>query len=126
MTVHITEMPVPSTELSRDPDAPDLPLPPLPDHWTSLARAFVHTARRFSKKVAMADSAKASLTYGDLFLRSVALGRAISRIVGHESHVGVFQPPVVPTAVVNVALSLFGKIPVNLNYTASKELVDSS
>jgi acyl-[acyl-carrier-protein]-phospholipid O-acyltransferase / long-chain-fatty-acid--[acyl-carrier-protein] ligase len=126
MTVHITEMPVPSTELSRDPDAPDIPLPPLPNHWRSLARAFVHTARRYSKKVAMADSAKASLTYGDLFLRSVALGRALSRIVGPDRHVGVFQPPVAPTAVVNVALSLFGKIPVNLNYTASKELVDSS
>ncbi len=126
MTVHITEMPVPTAEVSRSLDAPDIPLTPLPSHWTSLPRAFVHTARRFSKKIAMADSAKASLTYGDLFLRSVALGRALSRIIGNESHVGVFQPPVAPTAVVNVALSLFGKIPVNLNYTASKELVDSS
>jgi acyl-[acyl-carrier-protein]-phospholipid O-acyltransferase/long-chain-fatty-acid--[acyl-carrier-protein] ligase len=35
-------------------------------------------------------------------------------------------PPTVPSAVANLAVSLWGKIPVNLNYTASQELVDSS
>ena len=35
-------------------------------------------------------------------------------------------PPTVPAAVANLAVSLWGKIPVNLNYSASQSLVDSS
>ena len=34
--------------------------------------------------------------------------------------------PTVPAAVANLAVSLRGKIPVNLNYSASQALVDSS
>jgi acyl-[acyl-carrier-protein]-phospholipid O-acyltransferase/long-chain-fatty-acid--[acyl-carrier-protein] ligase len=35
-------------------------------------------------------------------------------------------PPTVPAAVANLAVSLWGKVPVNLNYSASQSLVDSS
>jgi len=35
-------------------------------------------------------------------------------------------PPTVPAAVANLAVSLWGKIPVNLNYSASQALVDAS
>ena len=36
------------------------------------------------------------------------------------------MPPTVPAAVANVAVSLWGKIPVNLNYSASQSVVDAS
>jgi acyl-[acyl-carrier-protein]-phospholipid O-acyltransferase/long-chain-fatty-acid--[acyl-carrier-protein] ligase len=105
---------------------PDVPLTPLPEHWLSLSHAFVHRARELPKKVVLADSTKASLNYADLFLRSMVLGRVLARELGAAQYVGIMVPPTVPGAVANVALTLWGKIPVNLNYTAGKELVDSS
>ncbi len=74
----------------------------------------------------MADSTKASLTYGEVFIRACVLARVLRRLLGPEPYVGVLLPPTVPSAVTNVALALLGKIPVNLNYTASQALVDSS
>lgn len=101
-------------------------LTPLPRAWTSLPWAFVRAARANSRKVAMADSSGASLTYGNLLLRSIVLGRVLARRLGPEPYVGLLLPPAVPSAVANLALALWGKIPVNLNYTASQRLIDSS
>ena len=102
------------------------PLPPLPSRWRSLPRVFVQQARALGNRRAMADSTGVSLTYGQTLLRALALGRVLARTLGPEPHVGLFLPPTVPTAVANLALALWGKVPVNLNYTASQELVDSS
>ena len=101
-------------------------LPPLPAGWTSLQRAIVLAARANLRKTAMVDSTKASLTYASMLLRAVVLGRVLRRVVGTSPYVGLLLPPTVPTAVTNIALMLLGKIPVNLNYTASQALVDSS
>src|SRR5690606_12849974 len=60
------------------------------------------------------------------FLRALALGRVLARTLGPEPFVGVMIPPTVPAAVVNIALALWGKIPVNLNYTANQKTVDSA
>jgi acyl-[acyl-carrier-protein]-phospholipid O-acyltransferase / long-chain-fatty-acid--[acyl-carrier-protein] ligase len=106
--------------------APDRPLPPLPSHWRSLARAFVHRARSQPRAPAMADSTGAALSYSEAFLRSAALGRVLARELGPEPYVGVMIPPTAPAAVANVALTLRGKIPVNLNYTASQAVIDSA
>ena len=101
-------------------------LPPLPAGWTSLTRAFVTTARATPGRTAMADSTKVSLTYGETLLRAIVLSRVLKRFVGPEAYVGLLLPPSVPSAVANLAVLLVGKIPVNLNYTASQSLVDSS
>lgn len=53
------------------------------------------------------------------------LGKTLQRQAGAAPHVGVFLPPGVPGALVNIGLSLRGKVPVNLNYSASKEVVDA-
>jgi acyl-[acyl-carrier-protein]-phospholipid O-acyltransferase/long-chain-fatty-acid--[acyl-carrier-protein] ligase len=74
----------------------------------------------------MADSTKASLSYSDTLLRSIILSRVLRRLVGPAKFVGLLLPPTVPSAVANLALALLGKVPVNLNYTASQALVDSS
>jgi acyl-[acyl-carrier-protein]-phospholipid O-acyltransferase/long-chain-fatty-acid--[acyl-carrier-protein] ligase len=105
---------------------PDRPLPPWPAAWRSLPRAFVLQARARAHAEAMADSTGARLTFGQTFLRALALGRVLARTVGPEPCVGLFLPPTVPSAVANLALTLWGKVPVNLNYTASQELVDSA
>lgn len=103
-----------------------VPLSPLPPHWRSLPSAFVDEARRRPGREALADSTNVSLSYGQTFLRAVVLARVLKRLVGPEKYVGLLLPPTVAGAVANVALALLGKVPVNLNYTASQSLVDSS
>lgn len=121
-------MSVPSVTRPAPAAAPSAvtPLPPLPPHWRSLPAAFVHEARTRPGRTAMADSTKVSLTYGETLLRAVVLARVLKRLVGPEKYVGLLLPPTVPGAVANLALTFLGKVPVNLNYTASQALVDSS
>ncbi len=121
MSVTITER-----HVGAAPAAPDVALPPLPSHWTSLPRAFLHTARANWSKDAMADSTKASLTYGSALTRALALGRALGRELGPEPYVGVMVPPSVAGAVVNIGLMLIGKIPINLNYSGSQAVIDAA
>jgi acyl-[acyl-carrier-protein]-phospholipid O-acyltransferase/long-chain-fatty-acid--[acyl-carrier-protein] ligase len=104
---------------------PDTPLPPPPAGWRSLGRAFVQAARAHRDRRAIADSLGADLTYGDALLRSLALGRVLARTVGRNPYVGVFLPPSAPAAVANIALTLWGKVPVNLNYTVGQDVLDS-
>ena len=106
--------------------APDVLLPPLPPHWRSLPRAFVHAAREYWSREAMTDSTKASASYGMALTRALALGRVLARTLGPEPYVGVMVPPSVPAAVTNLALLLIGKIPINLNYTASQTVIDAA
>ena len=53
-------------------------------------------------------------------------GRVLARNWGPAEHVGLLVPPTVPAAVANLAVTLWGKVPVNLNYSASQGLVDAS
>ena len=53
-------------------------------------------------------------------------GGVLARNWGPASHVGLLVPPTVPAAVANLAVTLWGKVPVNLNYSASQGLVDAS
>jgi acyl-[acyl-carrier-protein]-phospholipid O-acyltransferase/long-chain-fatty-acid--[acyl-carrier-protein] ligase len=75
----------------------------------------------------VADSTGAKLTGGSLLLRSLALRRLFDRkfLAADERFVGVLLPPSVPGVVTNAFLTLSGRIPVNLNYTASKAILDS-
>jgi acyl-[acyl-carrier-protein]-phospholipid O-acyltransferase / long-chain-fatty-acid--[acyl-carrier-protein] ligase len=102
------------------------PLPPLPADWQSLAHAFLSQVRRQWSAPAMSDGTGANLTYGETLLRALVLGRFLSRTVGADEYVGVMLPPTVAGAVANIALALQGKIPINMNYTASQSMVDSS
>ncbi len=69
MSVQTTERPS-AADLAR----PDVPLPPLPDSWRSLPRAFLATSRANWSKVGLADSTGVSLTFGSALVRSLALG----------------------------------------------------
>ena len=108
------------------PFTPLRELPPLPARWRSLPRAFVHQARAIPSRTALADSTGASLSFGQTLLRALVLGRVLERLWGPAEHFGLMVPPTVPGAVSNLAVSLRGKVPVNLNYSASQTLVDSS
>ena len=121
MSVQTTERPV-----GADLASPDVALPPLPAQWRSLPRAFVDTARSNWSKVGMVDSTGVSLTYGSSLIRSLALGRALARELGPEPYVGLMVPPSVAGAVTNIALLMMGKIPINLNYSASQAVIDAA
>ena len=112
--------------LAADVMKPNDTLEPLPTGWTSLPRAFTRTARQTWSKVAMVDSLKVSLTYGEALTRAIALGRVLGRELGPGAYVGVMVPPSVAGVVANLALLLLGKIPINLNYSASQEVIDKA
>ncbi len=120
------DAPLLAADRESGPYAPLRPLPPLPAAWRSLPRAFVVQARSRWTSEAMADSTGARLTYGKTLISALALGRALARTWGPALHVGLLVPPTVPAAVANLAVTLWGKVPVNLNYSASQSLVDAS
>jgi acyl-[acyl-carrier-protein]-phospholipid O-acyltransferase/long-chain-fatty-acid--[acyl-carrier-protein] ligase len=121
MSVQTTERP-----LAADLAAPDVALPPLPPAWHSLPAAFLDTARSHWSKVGLCDSTGVALTYGDALIRMLALGRVLARELGPAPYVGLMVPPSVPAAIANLALLMMGKIPINLNYSASQAVVDAA
>ncbi len=86
-----------------DPAQPGFrPLSPLPAEWLSLANAFVGQVRKHWSEEAICDGTGVSLTYGNILLRALVLGRHLSRTVADDVYVGVLLPPTVPAAVVNL------------------------
>ena len=122
MTVNTASMP---SGVASEP-APIRPLAPLPGAWRSLGRAFVATARKRGGAPAFVDSTGAALSYRQVLLKALALGRVLDRLIGDGRNVGVLLPPTCAGAVTNIALTLRGRVPVNLNYTANQESVDSA
>jgi acyl-[acyl-carrier-protein]-phospholipid O-acyltransferase / long-chain-fatty-acid--[acyl-carrier-protein] ligase len=122
MSVHPPVTSAPTAEVYT----PDRPVPPLPKGWRSLPAAFLVSARANWSKVAIIDSLGTKLTYGETLIRALILGRIFQRKLGPEPYVGVLVPPGAAGAVANLALSMLGKIPVNLNYSASKSVIDAS
>jgi acyl-[acyl-carrier-protein]-phospholipid O-acyltransferase / long-chain-fatty-acid--[acyl-carrier-protein] ligase len=101
------------------------PLPALPSYWLSLGHAFVHQAKTKPQDPALSDTTGVSLNYRETLLKSVAVANLIEKEVGDEEYVGVLLPPSVGAALVNIALTLLGKVSVNLNYTSSQRVFDS-
>jgi len=92
-------------------------------HWEEplLHRAFIRWARRQPRQMALADARTASLSKFKALAGSIILGRKLRTLLGEEPVVGVLVPPSVGGALTNVALQIMGRIPVNLNYTASAD-----
>ena len=90
-----------------------------------LHRSFVQTARRHPFRFAMADGRTPKLSFGGALTRTIFLARRLRPIWRDQKMVGILLPPSVPGALVNLAALLMGKIPVNLNYTASNEVLVS-
>ena len=90
-----------------------------------LDRRMIHVARRNWSKFAMADTTGRSLTYGEMLTASVLLGRVGPRPAPAEM-VGVLLPSTVAGALVNVSLTLRGAVPVNLNFTAGADAMQSA
>lgn len=90
------------------------------------ARRLLRTCRRNLRRAKVADSTGAELTGGGLLTRTFVLRRLLGRevLADGERHVGVLLPPSVPAVVTNAALALDRRVVVNLNYTASSEVMN--
>jgi acyl-[acyl-carrier-protein]-phospholipid O-acyltransferase/long-chain-fatty-acid--[acyl-carrier-protein] ligase len=90
-----------------------------------LHRAFIRSARRHPFRFAMADSQTGSISFGTALTRAIFLAQRLKKIWAGQKMIGILLPPSVPGALVNYAVLLAGKVPVNLNYTVSEEILAS-
>jgi acyl-[acyl-carrier-protein]-phospholipid O-acyltransferase/long-chain-fatty-acid--[acyl-carrier-protein] ligase len=74
----------------------------------------------------MADTTGAELTFGRTLIGSLLLAGWVRKNCSTEAMVGVLLPASVGGALVNIAIQLAGKVPVNLNFTAGKEAMASA
>ncbi|MBX3177637.1 MAG: MFS transporter [Candidatus Hydrogenedentes bacterium] len=96
-----------------------------PLRFQNLHHGFVKMARRNLRKVAVADVLSGQLNYFKALVGCIVFARKLrARLDGREI-VGVLLPPSVGGVLANTALSLLGRIPVNLNYTANNEMIAS-
>jgi acyl-[acyl-carrier-protein]-phospholipid O-acyltransferase / long-chain-fatty-acid--[acyl-carrier-protein] ligase len=84
--------------------------------------------RRRRRVRKMSDSTGVSLNAGDVLIRALALREVLRRHVldPDERHVGVILPPTVAGAIVNLALALDRRVPVNLNFVMSSHALQAS
>ena len=74
----------------------------------------------------MGDKRRPRMKWSGALLSAIFLARRLRKTWEGQEMVGILLPPSVPGALVNFAAAISGKIPVNLNYTASNETLASS
>ncbi len=94
-------------------------------HLRPLQRSFVSTARRHPFRFAMADGNTPQIRFHSVLARTIFVARRLRAEWRDQQMVGILLPPSIAGALVNLAALLMGKTPVNLNYTASSEILAS-
>jgi acyl-[acyl-carrier-protein]-phospholipid O-acyltransferase/long-chain-fatty-acid--[acyl-carrier-protein] ligase len=94
-------------------------------HLRPLQRSFVSTARRHPFRFAMADGNTPPIRFHSVLARTVFVARRLRSVWRDQQMIGILLPPSIAGALVNLAALLMGKTPVNLNYTASDEILAS-
>ena len=89
-----------------------------------LPALFLDAARRNWRRFAMADGFGRKLSFGRALVGALLFRRLILRECPGEKMVGILLPPSVPAALLNIGISLAGRVPANLNYTTSAENLD--
>ena len=89
-----------------------------------LHRQFVKKARRHPLALGIADQRSGSFRNIKVLASSIILGQKLKTLLSpNEEMVGILLPQSVGGTLVNIALQLMGKVPVNLNYTGSNESI---
>ncbi|MEO6667113.1 MAG: AMP-binding protein, partial [Nitrospiria bacterium] len=91
-----------------------------------LHRRFIGVAKRHWFAFCMADSSGKTLTYGRTLIGSVLLARWITTQRRDESMIGMLFPASIGGALANLAVAMAGRVPVNFNFTAGREALDSA
>lgn len=97
----------------------------IPDSMT-LAGEFLSITRCHGKRPLLEDTTGARLTRRQTLLKTAGLAELWRERFEPGERVGVLFPSMVAGALMNLSLTLAGRIPVNLNYTASKEALDEA
>ena len=92
----------------------------------SLVNQFVKSARKNWRKRCISDSIGSRLNYSQTLMRTIALSEQIENITKGQEKIGILLPPSVPAALANLAVTMAGKVAVNLNYTASDEACNAA
>ncbi len=87
---------------------------------------FIEVAKRHWFSFCMADTTGTELTYGKTLIGALLLARWVKKNCPTETTIGVILPASVAGSLVNIAILLAGKVPVNLNFTAGSESVASA
>jgi acyl-[acyl-carrier-protein]-phospholipid O-acyltransferase/long-chain-fatty-acid--[acyl-carrier-protein] ligase len=92
-----------------------------------LHRRFVRKARLHPFGTLIADGRSGALSHIKSLAGSIILARKLKSILTRdEEMVGILLPQSVGGTLANIALMLMGKIPVNLNYTASEAAITAA
>ena len=83
-------------------------------------------ARKNWSKRCISDGTGRRLNYGRTLVSSIALGIEIDKLTGAQEKIGILLPPSAGAAIANLAVTLLGKVAVNLNYTASIEAMEAA
>ena len=87
---------------------------------------FIEMAKRRWFSFCMADTTGVELSYGKTLIGALLLARWVRKHCARESMVGVILPASVGGSLVNIAILLAGKVPVNLNFTAGSDAMASA
>ena len=91
-----------------------------------LHRGLIKVARRNKRKLAIADGITGELSFFKTLVGTIAFARKLQKTLDRSKYVGLLLPPSVGGALTNTALQLMGRVPVNLNYSASNEAIASA
>jgi acyl-[acyl-carrier-protein]-phospholipid O-acyltransferase / long-chain-fatty-acid--[acyl-carrier-protein] ligase len=91
----------------------------------TLDRSFVRTARRHPFGFLMGDAKTERVSFASALSKTMYIARRLRGQIGEQEMVGLLLPPSVGGALTNYALMLLGRVPVNLNYTSSSEVIGS-
>ena len=94
-------------------------------------RSFVRNAAKLRnlRAIAFVDVATGTerqVTWPKVLVGAWSLSRWLAARTGSQSHVGIWLPTGMGSALANLALGLLGKTTVNLNYTAGSGLLESA
>ncbi|GFE56643.1 acyl-[ACP]--phospholipid O-acyltransferase [Geobacter sp. AOG1] len=92
----------------------------------SLAELFVESARGNWSRHAVSDTGGKVLSYGEALTGAVLMAGKLDDLIAGQEKVGLLLPPSAGGALANIAITMGGRVPVNLNYTASPEGIRSA
>lgn len=91
-----------------------------------LSTRFLRAAKRHPFRPCAADNGEKTLSYAAMAIRAMALGKHLSPRCKTSEKVGILLPSSTACALTNLALTLMGKVPVNLNFTIGEECLSKA